>query len=288
MNTSLPSSAATSDPHRDPKVVFDVRPIPGRVKHAQIFQRWLDLPLNGFFVLLNDHDPVPLRYQFEREFPQAFTWEYLERGPEEFRVKITKLRHAIAPETMPRGCGTGSHGADPNRDPRVVFDVRPIPGRVKHAQIFQRWLDLPVGKFFVLLNDHDPVPLRYQFEHEFPEAFSWEYLEQGPEEFRVKITKLKAVHAPETTPQGCGSSAPAPAVRTVAADVQEIDVRGLEPPEPLVRVLDALEALPAGQKLRAHTDREPCHLFGEAKQRGFNTDCTQQPDGSWITVLTRA
>ncbi|MBP6508905.1 MAG: DUF2249 domain-containing protein, partial [Opitutaceae bacterium] len=44
-------------------------------------------------------------------------------------------------------------------DPAVVFDVRPIPGRVKHAQIFQRWFDLPVGQFFVLLNDHDPVPL---------------------------------------------------------------------------------------------------------------------------------
>ncbi len=81
-------------------------------------------------------------------------------------------------------------------DPKAVFDVRPIPGRVKHTQIFQRWFDLPVGGYFVLLNDHDPVPLRYQFEGQFPGAFAWEYLEQGPEEFRVKITKLAAVTVP--------------------------------------------------------------------------------------------
>jgi uncharacterized protein (DUF2249 family) len=55
----------------------------------------------------------------------------------------------------------------------------------------------------------------------------------------------------------------------------------------LIRILDALESLPAGVQLRATTDREPCHLFGEAEQRGFRHDCTEQPDGSWITVLSR-
>ncbi len=178
----------------------------------------------------------------------------------------------------------------------MVFDVREIPGRVKHAQILQRWRDLPVGGYFVLLNDHDPVPLRRQFEAEFKDAFSWEHLQRGPEEFRVKISKLRAVDgaaAPAHTHTGCGSGTTASScgsgtVTTVSAGVQQIDVRGFEPPEPLVRILDALESLPAGAKLRAQTDREPCHLFGEAKQRGFSTDCQQQPDGSWLTVLARA
>lgn len=169
-------------------------------------------------------------------------------------------------------------------DSSVVFDVRPIPGRVKHQQIFQRWFNLPVGGHFILLNDHDPVPLYYQFNAEFPEAFSWDYVERGPEEFRVKITKLKAVTASIPTPPLAAAQAAAP-VATV--DRQEIDVRGLEPPEPLVRILDALESLPAGATLSAHTDREPCHLFGEAEQRGFRHDCREQADGSWVTVLTR-
>lgn len=165
----------------------------------------------------------------------------------------------------------------------VVFDVRPIPGRTKHAQIFQRWHNLAIGQHFVLLNDHDPVPLYYQFSAEFPDAFKWEYLERGPEEFRVKITKLRAV---------AGAPPPPPAATQTTAPVTkegrlEIDVRGLEPPEPLVRILDALESLPAGVALHAHTDREPCHLFGESEQRGFRNDCREQPDGSWITVLSR-
>jgi uncharacterized protein (DUF2249 family) len=172
-------------------------------------------------------------------------------------------------------------------DADTVFDVRPIPCRVKHGLIFQRWLDLPVGQFFILLNDHDPVPLRYQFEAEFPDSFSWDYVERGPEEFRVKITKLKATALAGPLPTGCGSH-DAEAAPAGADGVLDVDARGLEPPEPLIRILDALERLPAGASLRAHTDREPCHLFGEATNRGFRHDCQAQPDGSWITLLTRA
>jgi uncharacterized protein (DUF2249 family) len=175
------------------------------------------------------------------------------------------------------------------QDADIPFDVRPIPCRIKHGMIFQRWLDLPVGGYFILLNDHDPVPLRYQFEAEFPGALSWEYLERGPEDFRVKITKLQPTPAAATIPAGC---APPPAaaatVSAAGAGVVEVDARGLEPPEPLIRILAALESLAAGATLHARTDREPCHLFGEATQRGFRHESRMQPDGSWLTVLKRA
>jgi len=168
-----------------------------------------------------------------------------------------------------------------------TFDVRSLPGRTKHAQILQRWLNLGVGEHFVLLNDHDPVPLRYQFEAEFPAAFSWDYVEKGPDAFRVKITKLKDVARPaaKTPPPPAPTAARAQAS---AGDTIDLDVRGFEPPEPLLRVLEALETLPPGAALRARTDREPCHLFGEAEQRGFRHECTAQPDGSYQTLLRRA
>ncbi len=76
-------------------------------------------------------------------------------------------------------------------DNKVTLDVRPIPCSIKHGLIIQKWLDLAVGDYFVLLNNHDPVPLHYQFSAEWPEAFSWEHLVKGPGEFRIKITKLK-------------------------------------------------------------------------------------------------
>lgn len=88
--------------------------------------------------------------------------------------------------------------------PDKVMDVRPIPCSVKHGLIIKQWLDLPVGDHFILLNDHDPVPLYYQFSAQWPNAFTWEHLVKGPEEFRVKITKLQPTTPPEAVSECCG------------------------------------------------------------------------------------
>ena len=73
-------------------------------------------------------------------------------------------------------------------DPKTL-DVRPIPPREKHATIFQTFDALGTGESFVLVNDHDPRPLRYQFEAERAGGYGWQYLEQGPEVWRVEISK---------------------------------------------------------------------------------------------------
>lgn len=87
-----------------------------------------------------------------------------------------------------------------------VMDVRSIPCSVKHGLIIQAWLQLPVGDHFILFNDHDPVPLRYQFAAQWPDTFTWEHIVNIPSEARVKITKLKAVGAAaEPVATACGS-----------------------------------------------------------------------------------
>ncbi len=89
--------------------------------------------------------------------------------------------------------------------PDRVMDVRPIPCSIKHGLIIRTWQELRVGEHFVLLNDHDPVPLYYQFSAQWPGAFEWKHLVKGPDEFRVKITKLKALEgAAEAAPNCCG------------------------------------------------------------------------------------
>jgi uncharacterized protein (DUF2249 family) len=69
------------------------------------------------------------------------------------------------------------------------LDVRVIPPRDKHPTIFHTYLALQAGESFVLVNDHDPMPLRYQFEHQYPNQFGWEYLERGPVVWRVQISR---------------------------------------------------------------------------------------------------
>lgn len=74
-----------------PDRVMDVRSIPCSVKHGLIIRTWLELPPGGYFILLNDHDPVRLQRQFAKEWPGAFGWEHLVKGPDEYRVKIFRL-----------------------------------------------------------------------------------------------------------------------------------------------------------------------------------------------------
>jgi uncharacterized protein (DUF2249 family) len=71
----------------------------------------------------------------------------------------------------------------------MQLDVRVIPPREKHPTIFHTFDSLAPGESFILVNDHDPFPLRYQFEAERTGAFSWEYLEQGPQVWRVEIAR---------------------------------------------------------------------------------------------------
>lgn len=71
------------------------------------------------------------------------------------------------------------------------LDVRVIPAPEKHPAIFRAFNALGKDEAFILINDHDPKPLYYQFQAERPGEFEWTYLEQGPEVFRVKISKIK-------------------------------------------------------------------------------------------------
>ncbi len=62
---------------------------------------------------------------------------------------------------------------------------------VKHATIFAYYDELNPGEHFILQNDHDPKPLYYQLVGQKGDVFTWEYLEQGPEWWKIKITKKK-------------------------------------------------------------------------------------------------
>jgi len=71
-----------------------------------------------------------------------------------------------------------------------VVDVRSLVPAQRHTKIFQLVNELGPGSSFILVNDHDPKPLYYQLEAEYPKQFSWIYLERGPEAWRVEIGKL--------------------------------------------------------------------------------------------------
>jgi len=64
------------------------------------------------------------------------------------------------------------------------------------------------------------------------------------------------------------------------ADALHMDLRGLEPPEPMVAVLRAIDGGEVDTVLIARFDREPIFLYPELDDRGWNHEIIQPPSGS--------
>jgi len=80
--------------------ILDVTLIEPRFKHPKIFEKFDSLSPDEAFIIHNDHDPKPLYYQLLGERGQIFTWEYLENGPEWWKVKIAKKGDMEQQETI--------------------------------------------------------------------------------------------------------------------------------------------------------------------------------------------
>ncbi len=128
--------------------------------------------------------------------------------------------HALLGTELPAdggdGCGCGcGHGDDAVDDRRVpvsgeitaapvggepqasavpavdgaALDVRVLPHGQRHEIIFGRLDALGAGESLLIVNDHDPKPLRYQTEALWPDEFEWSYREAGPHVWQVAITR---------------------------------------------------------------------------------------------------
>jgi uncharacterized protein (DUF2249 family) len=81
--------------------------VPPAQRHAVIFATFDALPEGGAFEIVNDHDPMPLYFQFERQRSDQFAWAYLASGPQEWQVRITRTKPGAS---RPVTGGCGSHG----------------------------------------------------------------------------------------------------------------------------------------------------------------------------------
>ena len=150
--------------------ILDVTKLAPDVKHSTIFACIAALKDGDSLIIHNDHDPAPLRQQLGHTHQDTIAWEYLEKGPRSWKVQLTKQ--------APR-----------NDAGRNILNVTKLAPAVKHSTIFERLAQLQEGENLIIDNDHDPAPLRYHLEAEHGDAYGWEYLEQGPDSWKVKITR---------------------------------------------------------------------------------------------------
>jgi uncharacterized protein (DUF2249 family) len=138
---------------------------------------------------------------------------------------------------------------------------------------FRRILDaaraLPHGSVLRVRAIFEPAPL-YAVLAKHGLGHATEQL--GPEDWRVWFHHDDAAAASAT-------HAPAPAAVPADGDVIVLDVRGLEPPEPMVRTLEALAAMPRGKTLVQINVRVPQYLLPKLAERGFTYEVREQgPD----------
>ncbi|HRO38681.1 MAG TPA: iron-sulfur cluster repair di-iron protein [Flavobacteriales bacterium] len=233
--------------------VLDVTKLAPAVKHSTIFGRIAQLGEGQSLVIHNDHDPAPLRHQLGHTHPGTIQWEYLEKGPEWWKVKITKI--------SPRNAEAGLN----------ILDVTKLPPAIKHSTIFERIAKLQGGESLTIHNDHDPKPLRYHLEAEHGDAYGWEYLEEGPEWWKVKITRRIAGSASQ-------------------AGENILDVTKLAPREKHPTIFSRYHALKKGESLTIHNDHDPKPLYYQMQgEMGdvFTWEYLEQGPKWWRVKITK-
>jgi uncharacterized protein (DUF2249 family) len=116
------------------------------------------------------------------------------------------------------------------------------------------------------------------------------------EGLRQQFETLGAV-APQYDPEGCVAAFEAlagqlrsrhgAALRACHAQPPApMDLRGLQPPEPIVRIFEALERSP-GEPLRAILPHEPVPLFALLRERGYRYSGQQRADGGYELLIER-
>jgi uncharacterized protein (DUF2249 family) len=177
---------------------------------------------------------------------------------------------ATASPTMPHPVGA----------PEVEVDVREDlrAGREPFSRIMAAVAELPENAVLHLRAIFEPAPL---FRVLGTRGFHHESKEWAPEDWSVWFWRDSA-SAPAVQP--VDAVAPETDATPAAPDEVWVDVRGLEPPEPMVRTLAALETLERGHTLVQLNVRAPMFLLPILSERGFTFTID---DASTDRVLVR-
>jgi uncharacterized protein (DUF2249 family) len=158
----------------------------------------------------------------------------------------------------------------------VELDVRPIlaAGGEPFGHIMETVASLGPGEGLRLLAPFRPVPL---FGALGAKGFTHQDREIGGGDWEVLFTPTAGQAA--SPAEAAGDRWPIP--------LMHLDNRGLMPPEPMVKVLGAAEAMQRGEVMEALLDREPTFLFPQLAQRGHEWRGSFDPDGAAYRLLVR-
>jgi TusA-related sulfurtransferase len=204
----------------------------------------------------------------------------VEQAARTANVPVERLVHdlnealGLAPPPAAAPCPAPAGEPEAARHPasaRVVeLDVRDDlrSGREPFSKIMAAVGDLDADEVLHLRAIFEPVPL---FTVLGKRGFAHESQAHAPDDWSVWFWRAGASFV-EAAPAAAPTPAPAPGAPGPAAGDETttwLDVRGLQPPEPLMRTLAALETLPPGHTLVQVNSRVPQFLFPHLVEREF-------------------
>jgi len=85
-----PSTCGCGDAHAHDDPVIDAMAIPHAIRHGAVLGALDSLPQGGAMVLVAAHDPLPLLAQAHARHPEGLGVEYLQRGPDAWRIRLQR------------------------------------------------------------------------------------------------------------------------------------------------------------------------------------------------------
>jgi uncharacterized protein (DUF2249 family) len=163
----------------------------------------------------------------------------------------------------------------------IDLDVRPLHerGEEPFAAIMEAVRDTPVNGVLLLRNTFDPVPLydvlaARGFDH-------WTFQERH-NSWEIWFRRTRPDRAPAASASSSGLDWSRPTAEVT------IDVSELVPPEPMIKILEALESMPEGGVLLVRHVRRPMHLYPRLDEMGYRHDTREIEPGRVEVLIERA
>ena len=170
--------------------------------------------------------------------------------------------------------------------PGKVLDVRPIidAGGEPFGDIMAAVNSLGPDEVLHLINSFEPVPL---YDVMAKRGFS-HVTENRENVFHIYFFRTEGEDAAEDQPQSNVTIVSSTGCPPAATEIVELDVRELGPPEPMMRILEALNTLPQGGLLVVHHHREPMLLYDKLGERGFRWQVVRLGEQEYIVKIWKA
>lgn len=209
---------------------LDVRPYIPIKRHEMLLKLFSELESGQSFVFINDHDPKPLYYEFRSIYGDVVGWEYLQRDPIVWKVKV--IRTEITKERDFEGAST-------------IIDLRKTDSKDWKYAVFHRYGMMLKGDTMEIIAKEEPEEIKRIFERKFGDKHIWSLKKDENEEFIVHVTKIS---------EG----------GIEAADISVVasfDVRPYPPAKRHDMVFDAFDNLNPGEAFVFINDHDPKPLY---------------------------